>query len=97
MGRLGKALNHHTQEAESIRLNRVFHYAKSARFNLHQMLELPKDHPEIYASFKDHGYHATRCSKKYWAGIWSDLVVKQVLMRFKFHLKVASSTKNLAN
>ena len=58
-----------------------FHYAKSARFYLQQMLELPKDHPEICASFKDHGYHAIRRSERYWAGLWSDLVIEQVMMR----------------
>ena len=58
-----------------------FHYARSARFYLQQMLELPKDHPEICASFKDHGYHAIRCSERYWAGLWSDLVIEQVMMR----------------
>ena len=58
-----------------------FHYAKSARFYLQQMLELPKDHPEIYTSFKDHGYHAIRRSERYWAGLWSDLVIEQVMMR----------------
>ena len=58
-----------------------FHYAKSARFYLQQMFELPKDHPEIYTSFKDHGYHAIRRSERYWAGLWSCFVIKQVMMR----------------
>ena len=61
--------------------NGHFHYAKSARFYLQQMLELPKDHPEIYTSFKDHGYHAIRRSERYWAGLWFDLVIEQVMMR----------------
>ena len=58
-----------------------FHYAKIPRFYLQQMLELPKDHPEIYTSFEDHRYHAIRRSEKYWAGLWSDLVIVEVMMR----------------
>ena len=58
-----------------------FHYAKSARFYLQQMLDLPSKHPEIYASFKDHGYHAIRRSDRRWAGLWSDFVIEQVMMR----------------
>ena len=53
-----------------------FLYAKSTRFYLQQMLELLKNHPEIYALFKDHGYHTTHCIK-YWAGLWSDLVTNR--------------------
>ena len=44
-----------------------FHYAKSARFYLQQMLDLPSKHPEIYASFKDHGHHAIRRTDRRWA------------------------------
>ena len=58
-----------------------FHYAEKSLFYLQQMLELPKDHPEIYNSFKDHGYHAICSSERYWADLWSELVIEQVRMR----------------
>ena len=58
-----------------------FHFAKSARFYFQQMLKLPKDHPEICTSFKDYGYHAIHRSERYWASLWSNLVIKQVMMR----------------
>ena len=44
-----------------------FQYAKSVRFYLQQMLDLPSKHPEIYASFKDHGHHAIRRTDRRWA------------------------------
>ena len=58
-----------------------FNYAKSARFYLQHMLDLPKDHPEIYASFIHKGCHAIRRSERNWAGLWFDLVIEQVMMR----------------
>ena len=58
-----------------------FNYAKNAQFYLQQMLDLPKDHPEIYNSFNDHGYHGIRRSERYWAGLWSDLVIEKVTIR----------------
>ena len=48
-----------------------FHYAKSVRMYLQQM----------YQSFKDNGYHSMRRGDRYWAGLWSDLIIEQVMMR----------------
>ena len=30
---------------------------------------------------QEKGYHTVRRSERYWAGLWSDLVIEQVLMR----------------
>ena len=57
------------------------HYAKSARYYLQQMLEVPNTHPEIYLNFTRNGYHAIRRTGRYWAGLWSDLIIEQVMMR----------------
>ncbi len=37
-------------------------------------------HPDIHASFLN-GYHVIRRSDRYWAGLSTDLVIEQVLMR----------------
>ena len=45
------------------------------------MLELPTEYPWVYHSFTEHGYHTVRRSDRYWAGLWTDLVIEQVMMR----------------
>ena len=57
------------------------HYAKSARLHLQEMRELKTKHPFVYKCFKEKGYHTVRRSDKYWAGLWTDLTIEQVLMR----------------
>ena len=37
-------------------------------------------HPEVYKAFAD-GHHVIRRSDRYWAGLSSDLVIEQVLMK----------------
>ena len=44
------------------------------------MLELESQHPDVHNSFKL-GKHVIRRSDRYWAGLSSDLVIEQVLMR----------------
>ena len=44
------------------------------------MQKLQQDHPDIYKSFLE-GYHVLRRSNRYWAGLSTDLVIEQVLMR----------------
>ena len=39
-----------------------------------------KDHPEVYQHFQN-GLHVIRRSERYWAGLSTDLVIEQVLMR----------------
>ena len=55
-------------------------YLKSARLYLQQMLELNDTHPEIAHAFAA-GYHVMRRSDRMWAGLSSDLMIEQVLMR----------------
>lgn len=55
-------------------------YTKSALLYLQRMSHLQEDHPEVYQHFQD-GLHVIRRSDRYWAGLSSDLVIEQVLMR----------------
>ena len=56
-------------------------YAKCARLHLQNMLHLEVEHPWVYEKFAAHGFHMIRRSDRFWAGIWSDLAIEQVLMR----------------
>ena len=55
-------------------------YTKSVHIYLQQMLQLQAQNPGVYAFFST-GYHVIRRSDHYWAGLSSDLVIEQVLMR----------------
>ena len=55
-------------------------YAKSAYLYLQQMQNISITHPATYQSFKD-GYNVVRRSDKFWAGIGTDLMIEQELMR----------------
>lgn len=55
-------------------------YAKSARIYLQFMQSLSTDHPDVYASFMG-GLHVVRRSDRLWAGLSTDLIIEQVLMR----------------
>ena len=56
-------------------------YAKSARLYLQTMNDLPQKHPWLFQCFNEKGYHTIRRSDRYWAGLWSDLIIEQVLTR----------------
>ena len=45
------------------------------------MLELETTYPWAYKNFSEHGYHTVRRSDRFWAGLWTDFVSEQVLMR----------------
>lgn len=55
-------------------------YTKSAYVYLQMMTELPNTHPDVYNKFQE-GYHVVRRSDRYWAGLSTDLIIEQVLMR----------------
>ena len=55
-------------------------YVKCGRLYLQQMLDLEKTHKDVYKRFKE-GHHSIRRSDRYWAGLSSDLIIEQVLMR----------------
>ena len=48
---------------------------------LQNMLDLKNTHPWVYERFRGGGLHTIRRSDKYWAGIWADLTIEQVMMR----------------
>ena len=56
-------------------------YCKCARLYLQQMLHLERTYPWLYPKFSEHGYHTVRRSERFWAGLWTDLVIEQVLIR----------------
>ena len=45
------------------------------------MYQLPTDHPWLYHCFIEQGFHAVCQSNRYWAGLWTDLIIEQVMMR----------------
>lgn len=44
------------------------------------MSDLPNKHPDVHRQFVA-GYHSVRRSERYWAGLPTDLIIEQVLMR----------------
>ena len=56
-------------------------YAKSARLYLQSMDALPEQHPWLHQCFQEKSYHPARRTERYWAGLWSDFVIEQLLMR----------------
>ena len=55
-------------------------YAKSAYVYITSMQNLEDTHPEVFHQFKA-CHHVFRRSNRYWAGLSTDLVIEQVLMR----------------
>ncbi|KAK3869286.1 hypothetical protein Pcinc_025395 [Petrolisthes cinctipes] len=55
-------------------------YVKSARLFLQQMSNLKTQHPNVQQYFEE-GFHVVRRSDRLWAGLSSDLIIEQVLMR----------------
>ena len=56
-------------------------YAKSSRLYLQLMYQLPTEHPWLYRCFIEQGFHVVRRTSRYWAGLWTDLIIEQVMMR----------------
>ena len=55
-------------------------YAKSAYIYLQNMENLSITHPSVHRLFQK-GFHVIRRSDRYWAGLSTDLVIEQMLMR----------------
>ena len=55
-------------------------YLKSAHVYLQTLCQLRDNNPRVYEAFKK-GHHVIRRSDRYWAGLSTDLVIEQVLMR----------------
>ena len=56
-------------------------YAKSARLYLQIMNELPTSHPWLHGMFLEHGSHSVRRSDRYGAGLSTDLLIEQTMLR----------------
>ena len=56
-------------------------YAKSARFYVQNMQKLHVEYPWVYRNFAVNGYHTVCRSDRYWSGLWTDLIIEQVMMR----------------
>ena len=56
-------------------------YAKSARIYLQQMLDLSNTHSWLHHKFCEEGLFIVRRSDRFWAGLWPDLTIEQVMMR----------------
>ena len=57
-----------------------YNYLKSAYLYIQEMCELETRHPDVYDTFS-RGFHVIRRSNHFWAGLSSDLVIEQTLMR----------------
>ena len=55
-------------------------YTKSLVLYLNKMQKLQDTHPHVYHKFVD-GFFVLRRTDNYWAGIYSDLYIEQVLVR----------------
>ena len=55
-------------------------YTKSSRLYVQQMSDLEAQHPGILEKFQQ-GLHVVRRSDRLWAGLSTDLIIEQVLMR----------------
>lgn len=56
-------------------------YAKSSRLYLQFMREQPTNHLWLWHCFTEQGFHTVRRSNRHWAGLWTDLIIEQVMMR----------------
>ena len=57
-----------------------FNYLRSAHYYLQEMSNLAEKYPDVHRRFVD-GFHVVRRSNQFWAGLSSDLVIEQTLMR----------------
>jgi len=56
-------------------------YAESSRLHLQTTLDLPATHPWMYENFAAKGFYTIRRSDRFWASLWTDLIIEQVMMR----------------
>lgn len=55
-------------------------YTKSSYVYLTDMQSLANTHPDVHVQFVN-GHHVMRRSDRHWAGLFTDLIIEQVLMR----------------
>lgn len=59
-----------------------FQYARCAHLYLQDMLQLQSQmNPREFELFAQQGYFTMRRSDAFWAGVWSDMIIEQTLMR----------------
>ena len=56
-------------------------YAESARIYLQLMLDLENTDPCLHEKLSEEGLFFVRQSNRFWAGLWSDLTIKQAVMK----------------
>ena len=56
-------------------------YARCLRLHLKFMLHLKDSHPQVHEKFAQQGAHVKTKSERYWAGLWPDLIIEQVMMK----------------
>ena len=56
-------------------------YTKITWLYFQWIIQLPQKHPWLYKPFSEHGFHSVRRSDRYWAGLSTDLIIEQVMMR----------------
>ena len=56
-------------------------YAKSTRLYRQKMTELETEYSCLYQQFSKKGFHCFRRTDKLRAGLWTDLVIEQTMMR----------------
>lgn len=76
------ALHLHTVQkmVNLIAASEHINYAKFSRLHVQEMFPLSNEKPCLYQQFID-GKHRVRHSSRYGFGLWSDLVIEQILMR----------------
>ncbi|KAJ8666635.1 hypothetical protein QAD02_008297 [Eretmocerus hayati] len=67
------------------------HYAKYAHIYLQEMIHLRDAMKNIgaeaeYLKFVEQSFFTIRRSDKFWCGVWSDMTIEQVLMRYLWNL-----------
>lgn len=55
-------------------------YTKSLHVYLQKMLQLKTSHHQVHTRFEE-GHHVLRRTERFWAGLSSDLIIEQMLMR----------------
>ncbi|CAK1580968.1 unnamed protein product [Parnassius mnemosyne] len=58
-----------------------FQYAKCAHIYVQDMMQLKNSHPQTYKEFAEKGFFTINRTGTPWAGVWSDMVIEQTLMR----------------
>jgi len=60
-----------------------YNYSKCSRLYLQMMQDMRYTHPSAYDQFVNHGFHSIRRSDRFWAGLSSDLIIEQIMMKSK--------------